>query len=234
MGRLAKQFSADDLRAISLAIRDAESRSGCEIIPVFATDSGRYDRGEDVFGVFCGIMLVVIFWLGLSAGDSAASMASGLWGGSGQNGALAPLSLLSIVGLIMAGFVGGTFLATKIPALKTLFVSRQEMREEVKRAAQACFYNQGIRKASYEAGVLIYVSAYERMAEIIGDDAVSAYLDEADWQGICDVLLAGMKQKNPVFGFVSAINKTGLLLDGAFIKQVHQGAHFADELVILE
>lgn len=230
MGRLARQFSDDDLRAISLAIGEAESRSGCEIIPVIAVDSGRYDRGEDVFGLLSGLLLVAVFWLGLSVPDGGASMATGLW----QDRAAAPLSLLAIVGLLLSGFVGGAFLATKIPALKTFFISRQEMREEVARAAQACFYNQGIRKASYEAGVLIYVSAYERMVEIIGDDAVAERLDDAQWQSICQVLLTGLKQNNPTFGFVSAINKTGLLLDGAFIKQMRQGVTFADALVILE
>lgn len=229
MGRLARQFSDDDLRAIGLAIGDAEARSGCEIIPVLAADSGRYDRGEDVFGILCGVALLAIFWLGFSFAD-AGPTATGFW----QDGVAAPLQLLQIIGLILGGFIIGAFLATKIPALKTLFVSRQEMREEVARAAQACFYNQGIRKAAHEAGVLIYVSKYERMVEIVGDDAAADKLSDADWQAICDALLTGMKHNNPTFGFISAINMTGRLLDGAFIKRVEQGVRFADALVILE
>ncbi len=230
MGILARRFSEDDLRAIALSIGDAESRSGCEIIPVVSFDSGRYDRGEDVFGVICGLVLVAIFWLGYAYAGGGSTEATGLW----RDDMAAPLGLVSLLGLMGGGFVGGAFLATKIPSLKTLFVSRQEMQEEVARAAQACFYNQGIRKASHEAGVLIYVSYYERMVQIIGDDAAAQKITDADWQSICDVLLDGMKQNNPTFGIVSAINRVGLLLDGAFVKQVGQGIDFADALVILE
>lgn len=230
MGRLARQFTDDDLRAIGLAIGDAERRSGCEIIPVISFDSGRYDRGEDVFGVICGLILVAVFWVGYTFVGGGTAEATGLW----RDDIAAPLGLVSILGLMAGGFIGGAFLATKIPSFKTLFVSRQEMQEEVARAAQACFYNQGIRKASHEAGVLIYVSQYERMVQIIGDDAAAAKINEDDWQSICQLLLDGMRQNNPTFGLVSAINRTGLLLDGAFTKQEGQGVNFADALIILE
>lgn len=223
--KLEKLFSEADHAAIAQAIKDAEARSGCEIIPVIAEQSGRYDRGEDIFGLLVALVLVAAVWLGQpqpSLHDLSA----------GWSGAIPPLGLAAFLGLTAGGFVLGAMLATLVPALKTPFVAPGEMREEVAQAAQACFYSLGLRKAPQAAGVLIFVSRYEHMVEVLGDDAVQAKLQPEDWQAICDALLDGLRHQRPTDGFIAALAKTGEVLNGAF-PQAAEGEGFADRLVIL-
>lgn len=233
MSELKRLVNDAENEAVSVAIQQAEEKSGCEIIPVLALASGRYDRGEDVFGVVFAMLLVALAWQFVPAllpSDLPQNSASPLGWSYGQ---AAPFGLLALLVIFGGGFLLGALMATRISILKVPFTARQEMREEVARAAQACFYSRGLRKAPGAAGVLIYVSHFERMVEIIGDDAVAAKLSDEDWQSICAALLDGLKQGRAADGFVAALDKTGDLLDGAFARP-DDGLRFADELVLLD
>ena len=234
MSEITRLFGAEDKQAISQAIQRAEEKSGCEIIPVMAVASGRYDRGEDVFGVVFALALVALAWWGMSALADQTPMgnASG-W----QYGEMAPFGLPVLLALFGGGFLLGALMATRIGVLKLPFTAKAEMRQEVRRAAQSCFFARGLRKAPGAAGVLIYVSHFERMVEVIGDDAVNAKLSAADWQAICNEMLGGLSRGAPTVGFVAALDKTADLLEGAFIDQDGDETgttRFADELVLLD
>ena len=226
MANLHRRISDEDRTAISQAITAAEWRSGCEIIPVLASSSGRYDRGEDIFGLIFALTVLGLIWTLVSASGVEAT---GLWTESG-----APFGLGAVIGIVIGGFAIGAFLATRFSALKTLFVSRQEMTQEVIRAAEACFYARGLRKAPNTAGILIYVSAYERMVHILGDEAVAAQLSEAGWNQIRDALVAELRRGRPAAGIISGIMTAGDLLNGAFPRDGVEGSRFADELVVLD
>lgn len=226
MANLQKRITDDDRAAISQAITAAEWRTGCEIIPVIAASSGRYDRGEDIFGFIFACVLLAVCWTIFSAGGGDAS---GLWADNG-----APFGIGMIITILIVGFATGAFLATRFASLKTLFVARQEMTEEVIRAAQACFYARGLRKAPNTAGILIYVSSYERMVHVLGDEAVASRMGEGGWQRIRDALISELRRGRPAAGIISGIMTTADLLEGAFPRDAAEGSFFADELVILD
>ncbi len=48
MKRASKLFDIEQRQRIEQAVVEAESKSSCEIVPVVATSSGRYDRPEDI------------------------------------------------------------------------------------------------------------------------------------------------------------------------------------------
>lgn len=204
-------FTADDRRAINQALVAAEDKSGCEIVVVVADASGRYDRGEDIFGLVLSLALLSALWLGLpyieqaAAGDAAAS-----WGA-----AAAPLGLLSILAVIFIGFASGAWLATIFPVLKTVFVARQEMEDEVSRAAQSSFFEYDLRKAKNGAGILIYISVFERMVQVLGDEAASARLQDNDFQDICDEIRFGLRAGQAGSGLVQAMSLISVKLDTA-------------------
>ena len=203
-------FTKGDTKRIKQAIREAEDRTGCEIAAVIAESSGRYDRAEDVFGVLLSAIILTFLWLGLPMLDNPSS---GAW--SSQDAAI--LNLPVILLIMIGGFAFGAFLATIFPILKTVFIARQEMAEEVARSAESCFYTSGLRHAKHGAGVLIYLSKFEHMVQVIGDDATSAYLTDKDWQDIRDALIAGIKQRQPANGFIDAIAILSNKLEGAFL-----------------
>ena len=203
-------FTKGDTKRIKQAIREAEDRTGCEIAAVIAESSGRYDRAEDVFGVLLSAIILTFLWLGLPMLDNPSS---GAW--SSQDAAI--LNLPVILLIMIGGFAFGAFLATIFPILKTVFIARQEMAEEVARSAESCFYTSGLRHAKHGAGVLIYLSRFEHMVQVIGDDATSDYLTDKDWQDIRDALIAGIKQHQPANGFIDAIAILSNKLESVFL-----------------
>ena len=192
-------FNVEEKRIINQALMDAEDQTGCEIVVVVADASGRYDRGEDIFGLVLSLLVLSALWLGLpllqQAGGSSAS-----W-----EAAAAPLGLISILTVIFISFAAGAWLATIFPALKMLFVARQEMEDEVSRAAQSSFFEYDLRKAKNGAGILIYISVFERMVQVLGDEAASAHLQDGDFQAICDEIRTGLKKGKAADGLVQAM-----------------------------
>ena len=53
----------DDRNAINTAVAAAESKTSAEIVPVVADSSGRYDRAEDLCGLWLGLILMIITWI---------------------------------------------------------------------------------------------------------------------------------------------------------------------------
>ena len=206
--------SPANIKQIKQAITDADKRTGCEIAVVISDSSGRYDRAEDVFGVVLAILILVAAWFAMPYLQTPQDVYGG-W----TDASASPLGLLAIVAIIVGGFILGAVLATWFPILKTLFIARQEMSDEVARAAQSCFYETGLRNARHGAGILIYVSKYERMVQIIGDDATSAYLKETDWDEIRDSLVTKLKQRDETGGFIDAIALISDKLDGVFLAK---------------
>lgn len=207
-------FSKADAERIKEAISAADKRTGCEIVTVVAQNSGRYDRAEDVFGILLAIIILILTWIGLPLIQTP-QIAGGTW----TEATNAVLGLPLIIAIIIGGFILGAVLATRFPMLKTLFIARQEMAEEVAKAAQSFFYESGLRYAHQGAGILLYVSTYERMVHIIGDDATSNYLHEKDWDDIRDILIAGLKQNKSGDGLVNAIACIADRLDGVFLTR---------------
>ena len=153
-------FTQDDSARVKAAIDLAYARSGCDITIVVSDDSGRYDRAEDVFGVCLSAAILTLCWFGLPVLQSTNSNSWEI-----QNAAI--LSLPVILMIMFGGFALGAFLATIFPPLKTLFVARQEMAEEVAKAAESFFYTQGLRYAKHGAGILIFVSRFEHRVHLM-------------------------------------------------------------------
>ena len=70
-------FTDSDRERVNNSVRAAEARTSAEIVPVVATASGRYDRAEDLIGLWLGVLFMVVtavFWR-----SPAVSMESGSW-----------------------------------------------------------------------------------------------------------------------------------------------------------
>jgi len=65
MCQASKPFSDQQRRQIEEAVAAAEAKASCEIIPVVATVSGRYDRPEDLIGLWLAFLAAVSLWLAL-------------------------------------------------------------------------------------------------------------------------------------------------------------------------
>lgn len=150
----------DDLAAIRQAVADAERRTAAEIACAVATESGRYDRAESLWGLagsLAGLGLVHAAWSGFVQGP-------GSWAPAGGAG-LAAQALA-----VAAGFAAGTALAAYGFLPRAWLVGAREAEEEVAAAAARVFETMRVRGTAGRTGLLLYVSIRERRAVLLADE----------------------------------------------------------------
>lgn len=226
--KASSYFSTEDRNTIADAVAEAEKRTSGEIVPVAATVSGRYDRAEDIFG----FLFALVFLAG------AECLSTNLLAGTLQWGAVPSdsegLPLIHTVVILLVGGILGTALATFFPILRQPFIPKKEMAEEVERRAAEAFQKFRVRKTQGAHGVLIYVSVYEQMARVMGDDAIVEKLDQKVWEDICALVVRGMKDGQPGAGYQQAILKCADVLEPHFPVQPGDVNELSNELRIID
>ena len=217
-------FTANDKQTIATSIAEAEKSTAAEIVPIVATVSGRYDRAEDIFGVLCAIAGLCLAWMTLPLQSESS------WSYFSLNELSLPLATI----IVIVGFVFGATLATRFPALRLPFISRSEMLEEVERRAVEMFQRQRIRDTAESTGVLIYVSLYERLIKVTGDDAVNEKLDQSALEEICGLVVDGLAKDEPTQGLSNAILRTGELLSAVLPIASEDTNELTNELILLD
>jgi putative membrane protein len=66
-------------------------------------------------------------------------------------------------------FALGAFLSASFPPLRRFLTSRRLMRDNVASRARATFFDLGIGRTSARTGLLVYVSMFEKSAEVVCD-----------------------------------------------------------------
>ena len=107
------------------------------------------------------------------------------------------------------------------------------MREEVERRALEAFQRNRVRTTAGGTGVLIYVSLYEHMVRVVGDDA-TAFITQQDWEAVCDLVVQGMKSGRAAEGLAQAIHKAGELLARHCPLQPDDVNELTNELVLID
>ena len=194
-------FSEDERGRIDQAVAEAEKKTSAEIVPVLATASGRYDRAEDVVGLWVGLVALAALWI--------------LFQGIGRDAWGQPalkMELIPVVVIVVVGFIVGAVLAARVGPLRRLFIPRGQMQAEVEAKARQGFFDQEIHKTAGGTGVILYVSLYERMAVVLGDEKVNEYFTASDWENVRDMIVDGFKQGRACDGYCRAIARAGDLL----------------------
>lgn len=194
MPRASKMLSEEQKKTVEQAIEDAEKRTSAEIVVVMATQSGRYDRAEDQFGLLFAIICICLGWI-------FGQELEPLWGGGWR----VSLGLAPLLIILVGGWVAGVALATFIPMLARPVVPGNLMRDEVQRTACEAFYRSRVRRTEGATGILLYVSIYERMTWIVGDEAIAHEISDGAWSAARDAVVDGFKSGKPVDGLVAGI-----------------------------
>jgi putative membrane protein len=194
----ASKYLSDTQRGeVESAIAEAEKKTSAELVVVIATRSGRYDRAEDFFGVLLALIAVAIAWLLWQD----LTPASADW----TSGHELTLGLLPVLGLFLFWFLVGAGLATRFPRLAHLFIPRDQYEAEVRRRGFEAFHLFRVGHTKGRIGILIYVSLVERMAWVVGDDAIAAALPEKTWDSACAAVVRGFSSGNHQQGLVEAV-----------------------------
>ncbi len=227
MKRASNVLSGEQKEAIEQAVRDAENRTAAEVVPVLATASGRYDRPEDVAGLWLGGIGIAVTWFLLPTVESAD--ATGGWGGwPGW------ANLLILLVVLLAGFMLGATAGSKIPWLRRLFTPRQEMVDEVTDHAATVFATRGIYRTEGATGLLVYVSLYERMAVVLGDERVLETVGQPFLDELRDVLVEKLREGDVAGAFTVTIQKAADRLADALPVADDDRDELPSELVVLD
>ncbi|WP_236891957.1 TPM domain-containing protein [Desulfoluna limicola] len=226
MKKATKLFTEDEIRTIEAAIGEVEKKTSAEVVPVVATVSGRYDRAEDMFGFLLSLLVLGVAWVWLQGiaptGDA--------WGGSPMLRLNLPVVLVI---LVVACFLGMA-LASHVPVLRLPLIAKREMQEEVESRAREMFQRLKIRKTENATGILIYVSLYEHMVHVVGDDTINAKFSREDWQALCDTIIRGFKDGRPEEGMRRGLLQCGDLLAPHFPIQPGDANELVDTLHLID
>ncbi len=225
MTKLLKMFTEQEHRDVTEAVRTAEAKTSAEIVPVVARSSGRYDRPEDIVGLWVGVLAMAITW---SLVPSAVNE-PGDWSASSPF-----LQLLLLVSAMIAGFITGVCLAARLDWLRLLFTSHAQMVEEVELRSRSMFYDRRVHHTAAGSGILIYVSLFERRAAVIADQAVLDALGQPALDAICLQLTNELKGSTVSHAMCQAIITTGDKLAAVLPRQSDDVNELADALVVLD
>lgn len=224
MKKASALFNTQDREFVEAAIAEAERITAGEIVPVVATVSGRYDRAEDLFGLLFGVVALSVAWVlfqDTTLTDWSATQTQ-------------VLGLPAIAGILIVGFLIGAVLATHFPVLRLPFIARAEMIEEIERRALETFQRVRIRDTAAGTGVLIYVSLYERIVKVIGDDSAAAALPIEALEEVCALVVDGLKRGQPADGLAQAVKKTRELLAPKLSPTANDTNELANQLILID
>jgi putative membrane protein len=207
-------LTPDDLGRIEAAVRAAEARTTGEIYCVVADESSDYHATPLAWAAGVALLAPALLLLGgvhVTAPDL--NMFGGWTADQVEDVGEATARAALIGTLVLQGvlFVATLIVASLAPVRRTL-TPRGLKRERVRQRAEEQFLAKNLAATRERTGVLIYVSAAERMAELLADEAIHGKVDSAVWANAMDALTEGLKRGRPADGFVAAIGQCAEVL----------------------
>jgi len=225
--RASSLFSESDRLRLNSSVRLAELGTSAEIVPVVATASGRYDRAEDLIGLWLGVVLMIA--VSVSWPSPAASADSGSWGPDP-----AIMQIVKLTVTMVAGFLLGAILGARVSWLRRLFTPTLQMTDEVRRAAQAVFFDQRIHHTQSGGGMLIYISLFEHIAVILADRQIVAALGQPVLDELCRSLTEQIHKGNLTEAICQTIQAAGNKLSVAMPREQDDVNELSDALVTMD
>lgn len=206
MGHL---ISETDEHRIAEAINEAERQTSGEIVAVLAAESSTYLYAPFLWASLVALTLPLILILGTWWPAS--------WIYLAQLGAFAAVLTLTLP-----------------RPIRYRLVPKAVKKARVKRRALEQFLVQNLHTTEGRTGVLIFVSAAERRAEIVADAAIEARVPKDTWQGIVNRLTDAFAKGRHVEGFVAAIEEVGSHLASHFPPGSCDANQLPDHLIVLD
>ena len=223
MANASKFLKQEELTLVEKAVADAEHKTSVEIVPVIATVSGRYDRAEDLAGLWLGTVLMVVLWIAWPI----VPVEPGDWGAG------FPLNYVGWIAALVGGFVVGALLCGRIPVLRRHMTSKKELAAEVQRRAREVFFDQRIHHTGGGTGVLIYVSLFERTVVILADETATKALPEGEIARLCAALTKQLGS-TPAQGLAECVRALGDQLAAPLPREAGDRDELANGVVLID
>lgn len=199
MLKASEYFTKDQQTAVEASIAEAETKTSCEFVTVIASASGRYDRGEDIAGIWLGSIFMVIAWVVWPIQQSS----EGTWEASSN-----VFHYAGWLAALLLGFIIGAIVSSRVGKMRLLFTPRQEQVEEVESKAKQAFFDQRVHRTDGGTGVLVYISLFEQMVTILTDETVKQHLSDDEVSTHCTTISKSLAHSSSE-GLVSVLTKLG-------------------------
>ncbi|MFN0197320.1 MAG: hypothetical protein ACKVT0_11295 [Planctomycetaceae bacterium] len=225
MAAALQKFDSIGQERVNQAVRKAESATSAEILPVVSFSSGRYDRSEDIVGLWMAAISVSLVWLVFPNTQPE----PGGWGH------VEPVwHLAALLGAMLVGFIVGTCVGERVSWLRRLFTPRVQMQQEVFRRARELFFDQRVHHTMGRSGVLLYVSLFEHMAAVITDQTVIEKLGQGKIDKLCHELTQRLHEENLIDALCNTIILLGDELSPLLPRAEHDSNELPDALVVID
>lgn len=220
-------FSESDRLQINESVRLAEAGTSAEIVPVVATVSGRYDRAEDLIGLWLGVVLVIAVSVWWPA--PGASLDSGSWGPDP-----AVIQSVKLIVAMVVGFIVGAVVGARVAWLRRLFTPANQMANEVTLRARSVFFDQRVHHTEASGGLLIYVSLFEHTAVILADHRILAAIGQTTVDELCQSLTEALRSLSPAEALCRTIQTAGHKLSAVMPRATNDVNELSDSLVTMD
>jgi putative membrane protein len=149
-----------------------------------------------------------------------------------------PLILLTLLPVTwvylaqVAAFLVLALVLSRAPVMRWI-VPRRLKHATAHGAAVDQFLAHGLHTTEARTGVLIFISLYERYAEIIADTGIASKVEPSVWQEALDGLLAEIRQGRLGDGLVGAISRVGAVLADRWPPRPGDLNELPNDLVLL-
>lgn len=177
-------ISEAERQEVEKAIGEAEKNTSGEIVAVIARASGGYYYVPYLWGAVAALIVPwpLIYWTWMPV----------------QEIYLIQLAVFAVLALVL-----------HYEPLRFVLVPGAVMRRHAHRRAMGQFFAQNIYTTPGHTGVLLFISAAERYAEIVTDAGIHAKVADAEWRDIVKQLTAEIGRGNAGKALVQAIRRIG-------------------------
>lgn len=201
------KITKNDLQKINHLIKEAESKTSGEIVPVILTKSDDYLYTH----YLCALLFTFIGTFIITNG-SATKLPS------------PPIILITIMAI--TGYI-----IPFHPYIKRLLLTKKEIEEEVNQKALQTFFSNKLHHTKDATGILIFISILERRVQILGDHGINKKVDQAFWDDEVNKLSKSIKNNQIVEGLSQVISILGDKLSEHFPVQPNDTDELKNDLV---
>ena len=195
-------FDEAQVSELEQAIAGVEQQTSAEIVCAVATESGRYDRAEAIFGIlFALLTLVVVNLVVITRGNGPDRWTE-------FEGVEFTWQMVSL----LAGFLVGNMIASYLHPVRRVLTGSAEKEAEVARSAAFVFAQQRVASTRGEGGLLIYLSLYERRAVVLADQGVMQAAGQEFVDQLRDQALSGVRSETAAAAITETVRAAGVVL----------------------
>jgi putative membrane protein len=182
----------EQIKRITQAVAEAESRTSGQIVPVILRQSDRYPAARWRMGSVLALITALALCVLMPALHS-------VW----------------VVWAEVPAFLIGYGLGS-IPSLQRAFLAPLEMEEEVRQRAHEVFQLRNLAATRDRTAVLILVSLLERRVQLLADVGIDSKVAAGSWDGLVERLVRSLRSEHPATGLCAAIAECGAILGEHF------------------